>query len=82
MPSLHLSRLPSHARILELGCGAGSLSRLSVNPAGMGNIGGVDISKRQFGGRPKFGDLRECLLIVADIEVFQFESDVGRNCHD
>lgn len=65
-----LSPLPGKARILELGCGAGSLLRGLRKAGWQGHYCGVDISQRAIHEAEQFEGMGDCSWRVSDIESF------------
>jgi 2-polyprenyl-3-methyl-5-hydroxy-6-metoxy-1,4-benzoquinol methylase len=66
----HLSRLPNHARILELGCGGGSLLKALREAGWQGHYCGSDISEAAIRGASKIEKNGNSSWIVSDIESF------------
>jgi 2-polyprenyl-3-methyl-5-hydroxy-6-metoxy-1,4-benzoquinol methylase len=65
-----LSSLPGRARILELGCGGGSLLRGLRQAGWLGHYCGVDISQRAIHKAEQFQNQGDCSWRVSDIESF------------
>ncbi|MEQ1353857.1 MAG: class I SAM-dependent methyltransferase [Candidatus Acidiferrum sp.] len=68
-----LSPLPVKARILELGCGGGSLLRGLRGAGWPGHYRGVDISQKAIHEAEQFKEKGDCSWLVSDIE--SFDSD-------
>ena len=66
----HLARLPNHARILELGCGGGSLLKGLRQAGWQGHYCGVDISEAAIRGASRIEKDANSSWIVSDIESF------------
>jgi predicted TPR repeat methyltransferase len=66
----YLARLPNHARILELGCGGGSLLKALRQTGWQGHYCGVDISEAAIRGASQFEKSANSSWIVSDIESF------------
>jgi 2-polyprenyl-3-methyl-5-hydroxy-6-metoxy-1,4-benzoquinol methylase len=69
-----LSRLPNHARILELGCGGGSLLKALRQAGWQGHYCGNDISETAIRGASKIEKNGNSSWVVSDIE--SFDSDL------
>jgi len=69
----HLAGLPNHARILELGCGGGSLLKALREAGWQGKYCGVDISGVAIRGASEIENSANSSWIVSDIE--SFDSD-------
>lgn len=69
-----LSRLPNHARILELGCGGGSLLKALRQTGWQGHYCGSDISEAAIRGASKIEKNGNSSWVVSDIE--SFDSDL------
>jgi len=70
----HLSQLPNHARILELGCGGGSLLKALRQTGWQGHYCGSDISEAAIRGASKIEKNGNSSWVVSDIE--SFDSDL------
>jgi 2-polyprenyl-3-methyl-5-hydroxy-6-metoxy-1,4-benzoquinol methylase len=66
----HLAQLPNHARILELGCGGGSLLKALRQTGWQGHYCGVDISEAAIRGASEIEKSANSSWIVSDIESF------------